>query len=119
MPWMSRGRYRPGQPLSRRQRALEATLFQVYTGLIAVAYLLLIMAGILFSAGRRKKVLEVDAGIVAGVVAAEACASISMVLICMRRKPLSAVHWGLVAVNVASIVVIGIAELTIMFMGRA
>ena len=117
-PWKSRGRFRPGQPLSKRQRALEATLFQFYTGLIALAYLLLIMAGILFSAGRRKKVLEVDAGIVAGVVAAEACAGISIVLICMRRKPLGAVHWGLVTINVTTIVVLGIAELTIMFMGR-
>lgn len=118
-PWKSRGSFRPGQPLSKRQRALEATLFQFYTGLIALAYLLLIMAGILFSAGRKKKVLEVDAGIVAGVVAAEACAGISIVLICIRRKPLGAVHWGLVAINVTTIVVVGIAELTIMFMGRA
>ncbi len=118
-PWKSRSKFRPGQPLSKRQRALEATLFQFYTGLIALAYLLLIMAGILFSAGRKKKVLEVDAGIIAGVVAAEACAGISIVLICMRRKPLGPVHWGLVAINVTTIVVVGIAELTIMFMGRA
>ena len=119
LPWNSRGKFRAGQPLSRRQRALETTLFQFYTGLIALAYLLLIMAGILFSAGRKKKLLEVDAGIVAGVVAAEACAGISIILICMRRKPLGPVHWGLVAANVTSIVVIGVAELAVMFMGRA
>ena len=119
LPWNIGGKYRPGQPLTKRQRALESTLFQFYTGLIALAYLLLIMAGILFSAGRKKKVLEVDAGIVAGVVAAEACAGISIVLICMRRKPLGPVHWGLVAVNVTSVAVIGIAELVVVFMGRA
>jgi hypothetical protein len=118
-PWNSRRMFRPGQPLSRRQRALETTLFQFYTGLIVLAYLLLMIASILFSTGRKKKMLEVDAGMVAGVVAAEACAGISVVLLCMRRKPLGPVHWGLVIVNVVTIMILGIAELTIMFMGRA
>jgi hypothetical protein len=118
-PWNSRRKFRPGQPISRRQRALETTLFQFYTGLIVLAYLLLMMASVLFSTGRKKKVLEVDAGMVAGVIAAEACAGISIVLACMRRKPLGPVHWGLVIVNVITIVILGIAELTIMFMGRS
>ena len=111
-------RYRSRQPLSRRQKALERTLFQFYTGLMAIAYVLLIMAGILESSGRRKKVLEVDAGVVAGVAVAEACASMSVVLICMRRKELSTLHWGLLFVNVAVVVVVGIAELMMMFTGH-
>jgi hypothetical protein len=74
-------KFRPGQLLSRRQRALETTLFQFYTGLITLAYMLLIMAAILSAAGRKKKILEADAGIVAGVVAAEVCAGIGIVLI--------------------------------------
>lgn len=80
--------------------------------------MLLIMTAILSSAGRKEKILEVDAGIVAGVMAAKACAGISIVLICIRRKPLGPVHRGLVAVNVTAILAVGIADLTVMFMGR-
>ena len=117
LPWNNRRMFRPGQKLSRRQQVLETALLQSYSALITIAYLLLVMAGILQSTGRKKKVLEVDAGVVAGVVVAEACAGISIVLICMRRKPLGPVHWGLVAVNVTAIVIIGACELLVMFMG--
>ena len=111
-------RYRSGQPLSRRQKALERTLFQFYTGLIAISYVLLVMAGILESSGRKKKVLEVDAGVVAGVAVAEACATISVVLICMRRQSLGALHWGFLLVNITIVVIIGIAILAMMFAPR-
>jgi hypothetical protein len=76
------------------------------------------MAATLSATGRKKKLLEVDAGVIAGVVAAEACAGISLVLICLRQKPLGPIHWGLMAVNVTAIVMIGIGEMTMMFMGR-
>ena len=118
-PWFGWQKYRPHQPLTRRQKALEATLLQFYGGLLAVSYVLLIMAAILLSTGRRKKVLEVDAGVVAGVVVAEACATASIVLLCMRRQRLSVLHYGLVAINITTIIVLGIAELTLMFAGRA
>ena len=117
--WFAWQKYRPHQPLTRRQKALEATLFQFYGGLLAVSYVLLIMAAILLSTGRRKKVLEVDAGVVAGVMVAEACATASIVLLCMRRQRLSVLHYGLVAINITTIIVLGIAELTLMFAGRA
>lgn len=111
---MFRQLYARGRPLSRKQKALEQTLFQFYTGLIILAYLLLAMAGILLGTGRKKRRLEVDAGVVTGVVAAEACIGTSIVLVCMRRQSLDPVHWGLVAVNVAVVVVVGVAELALM-----
>lgn len=107
--------YRPRQLLSPRQRALERTLFYFYSGLLAIAYVLLVMSGILLAAGRRKAFVEVDAGVVAGVVFAEACAIAAVILIFMRKQPLSVVHWGLVGVMVASVVVIGVALLALMF----
>ncbi|ETN45389.1 uncharacterized protein HMPREF1541_09220 [Cyphellophora europaea CBS 101466] len=103
------------RPLSKRQRALERTLFQFYTGLIVLAYLLLVMASILLGTGKKKRRLEVDAGVVTGVVAAEACVGVSIVLISMRRQKLGPVHWGLMAVNATVITVVGIAELVLMF----
>lgn len=110
--------YRPHQRLTRRQRAHEATLLQFYSGLLTVSYIMLIMSAILLSSGRKKKVLEVDAGVVTGVIAAEACACVSVMLMCMRRQRLSILHYGLVTVNVCIIVVLGAAELTLMFAGR-
>jgi hypothetical protein len=104
----SRLPYAPARKLSRRQRGVETTLFWFYTGLISLSYLLLILAGILLSTGRKKKRLEVDAGAVTGIVAAEAAAGIAVVLICMRRQQLGPIHWGLFAVNVAVVVTVGI-----------
>ncbi|KAK7903477.1 hypothetical protein LTR67_001497 [Exophiala xenobiotica] len=107
--------YRPHQILTPRQKALEQTLFSFYTGLIAVCYILLVMSGILLATGRRKAYFEVDAGVLGGVVSAETCAVAAMILIMMRKQRISVVHWGLVAVLVASAVLIGVALLTLMF----
>ncbi|RMZ84287.1 hypothetical protein DV738_g730, partial [Chaetothyriales sp. CBS 135597] len=72
--------FRKGQRLGRRQKALETTLFHFYTGLIVVSYVLLVMAALLQNAGRKKKVFEVNAGVVAGVTVAELCATVSVLL---------------------------------------
>lgn len=109
--------YRPHQILTSRQKALERTLFFFYSGLIAVAFVLLIMASILLGTGRRKAFVEVDAGVVAGVIVAETCAVAAVVLIMLRKQRLSIVHWGLVGVLVASVVVLGVAILALMFAG--
>ncbi|KAG9788836.1 hypothetical protein ABEF95_014054 [Exophiala dermatitidis] len=109
------GTYRPHQFLSRRQKALERTLFSFYSGLLALSYVLLLMSGILLATGRRKALVEVDAGVVAGIVFAEACAVTAVILIFMRKQRLSVVHWGIVGVMVASIVVLGVALLALMF----
>lgn len=109
--------YRPHQVLTPRQKALEQTLLLFYTGLIAVAYVLLIMSSILLGTGRRKAYVEVDAGVVAGVVSAETCAVAAIILIMMRKQRLSVLHWGLVAVLISAVVVIGVALLSFMFAG--
>jgi hypothetical protein len=109
----SRLPFAPARKLSRRQQSVESTLFWFYSGLMAVAYLLLVLCGILLSAGKKKKRLEVDAGAVTGIVAAEAAAGIATVLICMRRQQLGPIHWGLFAVNVAVVVTVGIAEMAL------
>ncbi|KIW13404.1 hypothetical protein PV08_08592 [Exophiala spinifera] len=111
--------YRPGQVLTPRQKALEQMLFMFYSGLIAISYVLLIMSSILLGTGRRKAYVEVDAGVVAGVVSAETCAIAATILIMMRRQQLSVLHWGLVAVLVSSVVVVGVALLSFMFAGVA
>ncbi|EXJ82069.1 hypothetical protein A1O1_08138 [Capronia coronata CBS 617.96] len=107
--------YRPHQLLSPRQRALERTLFYFYSGLLALAYVLLVMSSILLGTGRRKAMVEVDAGVLAGVIFAEMCAITAVILIFMRKQRLSVLHWGLVGVMVASVVVIGVALLALMF----
>lgn len=109
--------YRPHQILSPRQKALERTLFLFYSGLMALSYVLLVMAGILLGTGRRKARVEVDAGVVAGVISAETCAVAAMILILMRKQRLSVIHWGVVGVLVASAVVLGMALLALMFAG--
>lgn len=112
---MFRPAYAPGRRISKRQKALERTLFHFYVGLIILAYLLLAMAATLLGTGRKKRRLEVDAGVVTGVVAAEACVGVSVVLICMRRQQLDPIHWGLIAVNIAVVAVVGVAEIALMF----
>ncbi|KAL6251243.1 hypothetical protein RBB50_001451 [Rhinocladiella similis] len=109
--------YRPHQVLTPRQKALEQTLFLFYTGLIAISYVLLIMSSILLGTGRRKAYVEVDAGVVAGVISAETCAVAAIILIMMRKQRLSVLHWGLIAVLVSGVVVIGVALLSFMFAG--
>lgn len=111
---MTRPPWAPDRRLSRRQQTREATLQRSYIGLLAIAYLLLTMSAILLGSGRKKKQLEVDAGVVTGVVAAWASAGISVVLICMRRQKLGPIHWGLFAVNVAIIVTLGTGEMALM-----
>lgn len=111
----SRSTYRRHQILTPRQKALERTLFLFYSGLIAISCVLLAMSSILLGTGRRKAAVEVDIGVVAGVIAAEACAVCAMVLVMLRKQRLSILHWGLVSVSVATIVTVGVSLLALMF----
>lgn len=114
---LSGSSYRPRQVLTSRQKALEQTLFMFYSGLIAVSYVLIIMASILLGTGRKKASTEVHAGVLAGVIAAEACAIAATVLILMRKQRLSVLHWGFVGLFVAGVIVTGIALLAMTFAG--
>lgn len=111
----SRSMYRRRQVITPRQKALEGTLFLFYSFLIAVASILLAMSAVLLGTGRRKAVVEVDAGVVAGVVAAEVCAVAAIVLIMLRKQRLSILHWAIVGVSVATIVIVGVSLLALMF----
>ncbi|KEF55929.1 uncharacterized protein A1O9_07509 [Exophiala aquamarina CBS 119918] len=111
----SRSMYRPYQVLTPRQKALERTLCLFYGFLIAVSGILLAMSAVLLGTGRRKAVVEVDAGVVAGVIAAEACAVGAIVLIMLRKQRLSILHWGIVGASVATIVIVGVSLLALMF----
>ncbi|KIV88749.1 hypothetical protein PV10_08400 [Exophiala mesophila] len=114
----SRGANRPGGVfLTPRQKQLENTIFIFYTGLIGISAVFLVMSSILLGTGRRKAFVEVDAGVVAGVVAAETCAVGAIILILIRKQRLSIVHWGLVGVSVSVVVVVGMALLALMFSG--
>jgi len=107
--------YRPHQPLTPRQKALEKMLFYFYTGLIVLSYVMLAMAGILLDAGRRKAIVQVDAGVIVGVVVAEICAIVSVVLLFSRRQQLSILHWALMGVAIAGVVVVGVAIVSLMW----
>lgn len=72
------------------------------------------MAGILLGTERQKTRLETDTGVVTTVVVAQACAGVTIVLLFMRRQKLDPIRWGLVAVNVAIIFVVGIAEIALL-----
>ncbi|KAK5053883.1 hypothetical protein LTR84_001845 [Exophiala bonariae] len=111
----SRSTYRPHQILTPRQKALERTLFHFYSGLIAISCVFLVMSSILLGTGRRKAAVEVDLGVIAGVIAAEACAVCAMVLVMLRKQRLSILHWGIVSVFVAAIVTVGVSLLALMF----
>lgn len=90
------GRVRPAeryrQRLSRRQRAFERTVTQICGGLLMLSYVLLFMSAMMLSTGRRKTVVEVDAGATVGVVMAFASMLLSSGLVWMRKTPLSRVE---------------------------
>lgn len=75
--------------LSRRQRAFERTLAQIYSVLAAMSYIFLLMSAILLTTGRRKESLPVDIGATVGVAMAMVCMTLSIVLVNMRKEPLS------------------------------
>lgn len=112
-----RSDYRPGQLLSPRQKALERTLFQFYSVLITISFALLLISCNLLSNGRKKASIKVNAGVLVGVITAETCIIISMVLFFMRKQRLSVFHSGLFGVSVAAVVVMGVALLVQMFRG--
>lgn len=107
------GHLRPAQRyrirLSRRQRAFERTLTQIYSGLIVLSYVFIFMSGILLTTGRRKEVVEVDVGATIGVVVAFACMVASMVLVSMRKEKLSRLEVVSLSLADGIIVLLGIS----------
>lgn len=107
------GRIRPAERyrmrLSRRQRALERTLVQFYSGLLVLSYVLLLMSAILLNTGRKKVALEVDVGATVGVVMAFVCMVLSLVLVYMRKEKLATIEVVSLILGTSMIVVLGAA----------
>jgi hypothetical protein len=73
----------------------EITLFRTYVGCYAIALILLIMSAILKATGRHRAKVEVDAGVIVGVIAALCSAIIGMSLMISREERLSWLHRGI------------------------
>ena len=110
------GRMRPAERyrirLSRRQRAIERTLIQFYSGLLVLSYVFLLMSAILLNTGRKKVALEVDVGATVGVVMAFACMISSLVLVYMRKEKLAKIEILSLVVGMGMIVVLGAVVIT-------
>lgn len=72
--------------------SLENTLFRTYAGCYAIAFILLIISTILQTAGRHRAKVEVDAGVIVGVVAALGSAIVGISLMISREERLSWLH---------------------------
>jgi VTC domain len=73
----------------------ETALFRTYVGCYGIAFVLLIMSAILKATGRHRARVEVDAGIVVGVIGALGSAIIGISLMMSREEKLSWMHWAL------------------------
>jgi VTC domain len=73
----------------------EITLFRTYVGCYAIAFILLTMSAILKATGRHKAKVQVDAGVIVGVIAALCSAIIGMSLMISREERLSWFHRAL------------------------
>ena len=79
-------------PNTRRQRirsSSETALFRTYLGCYATAFILLIMSATLEFSGRQKVKVQVNAGIIVGVIAALLLALVGISLIVSGEKKLS------------------------------
>jgi VTC domain len=73
----------------------ETALFRTYLGCYGIAFVLLIMSAILKATGRHKAKMQVDAGVIVGVIAATGSAIIAISLMISREERLSWLHRGL------------------------
>lgn len=73
----------------------ENALYRTYVGCYAISIILLIMSAIMKASGRHKAKVQVDAGIIVGVIAALASAIVAVSLMVSREERLSWLHRGL------------------------
>ena len=82
--------------VGRRQQvhlSHETALFRTYVGCYGIAIALLIVSAILNATGRHRARVEVDAGIIVGVIGALGSAIIGISLMMTREEKLSWLHW--------------------------
>lgn len=70
----------------------EKVLFHAYLGCYAISFILLLMSGIMKATSRYKAKMEVDAGIIVGVIAALGSAIMGISLMISREERLSWLH---------------------------
>ena len=92
----------------------EVVLFRSCISSFAASYILLLVAVILLSTGRRKAATEVDAGVVIGVSAALVFAVIGVGSMFARRKELGWVHRTTVLLLSLCVFLVGVALLVAM-----
>ena len=82
----------PSSPLDRKQQGQGKTLFRTCLGAFMVSFTLLIISALMKTTGRRKARLEVDAGVVAGVVLATCCGVLGLSLMLLRKDTVPGFH---------------------------
>lgn len=76
----------------RVRKSREQNIFRTYIAAFLVAYGMLVLSTILKTTGRNKKRIEVDAGVIVGIVAALFCGIGGVSLMVSRKEPLSWLH---------------------------
>ena len=79
----------------RAHPSREVALFRTYLGCYAFAVVLLVMSSIMQATGRHKARMEVNAGVIVGVIAAFGAAIVAISLMMSREERLSWLHRGL------------------------
>lgn len=77
------------------QPSEETVLFRTYVGCYATALVLLVMSAIMKATGRHKAKVQVDAGVLVGVIAALGSATIGISLMISREERLTWLHRAL------------------------
>jgi SPX domain protein involved in polyphosphate accumulation len=88
-----------------RRSSRDQLLYLTSIGLHVLAWMFLIMATILKGTGRRKAAIEVDAGVISGIVISVACGMFAIGCALARREPVSMSEWTVVSLLVVCEVV--------------
>lgn len=88
-----------------RRSSRDQLLYHTSVGLHILSWMFLLMATILKSTGRRKAAIEVDAGVISGVVISLACGMFAFGCALARREPVSMSEWTIVSLLIVCEVV--------------
>jgi SPX domain protein involved in polyphosphate accumulation len=80
-----------------RRSSRDQLLYLTSIGLHVLAWMFLIMATVLKGTGRRKAAIEVDAGVISGIVISVACGMFAIGCALARREPVSMSEWTVVS----------------------
>lgn len=83
-----------------RRSSRDQLLYLTSIGLHVLVWMFLIMATILKGTGRRKAAIEVDAGVISGIVISVACGMFAIGCALARREPVSMSEWTVVSLLV-------------------